>query len=129
MKNLLANILISAIGRVGFPILAGLVSYALAWLAAKIPLLSPLVAQVNTYELAMFLMAAIMSIVLSRVHGTLAEHVRPIQRWLRAQGWDVEDDGWMGEITSAALQEQTGLPVRRAIAAPRIDDAKDGTGR
>lgn len=116
MKQMWANMLVSLLGRWLFPIILMLIANGIAWMSAKIPFLAPLFEMVNPYELAMGIVCLLFTFCLQKMSKTLGIYIKPLQRWLAARGYILKDDGWFGDKTSTALEEETNIPIREAVA-------------
>lgn len=120
MKQFIANLLISATGRILFPIVLALVSAGVAWVGEKIPFIAGML---QPHQIAVVIMATLMTFALWAIHKTTGGHVKFLQKWLNDQGYSLREDGWFGDKTADALSAATDLPVSPAIPV-RKPDAK-----
>jgi hypothetical protein len=122
MKQFWANMLVSLTGRIVYPIITAIIAACISWIATKVPFLAPIFNLINPAELAMGIMCLLFTGLLQKLHGTVTPYIKPVQEWLIQRGWILKPDGWIGDKTAHALQEETQIPIREAIAVIKAAD-------
>ena len=112
MRKWLIQFLVSRAGAA----LSTAVTALAAIMLSKLAELSPdIAAMIDQTQLAAILWAIAMSAINYATNHWLTKDARAIQEALVKKGSELDVDGWIGDDTVRELQQQTGLPVKRAF--------------